>query len=285
MTAADLDHDDDTHEPHGLGARLCVLAYGFFAYLCFCVVFGYFALFVGDLWVPRSVDRGPDSGALAALGVNALLVFAFALQHTVMARPSFKRWWTRWISPAVERSTYTLASSAILGAFMVLWRPLPAVVWEVSNPVAVGLLRASFTYGWLLLLWATFMIDHADLFGLRHVVLYWRQRRYSPLPFQVGAAYRHIRHPMMLGLIIAFWSTPRMTVGHLLFALLMTAYTLMGIAFEERTLSVELGEPYRRYRLRVPAFVPRLKSRAVEATRSPGVRKDGARRAAEERPL
>ncbi len=232
------------------------LLYGSFCYLAFLAAFGYLVGFVGDLGVPRSVSLGPPAGAGAAALGDAGLLALFALQHSLMARPACKRILARILPDALERSTYVLASSLALGLLFRFWRPLPAPVWELANPLARGLLWALFWAGVLLALASTFLISHADLFGLGQA---WRRFRGRPEPergFQACGLYRHVRHPLMSGFLLAFWATPRMTLGHLLFAVAITGYILAGTWLEERDLVRTLGPAYGDYRRRVPRFIP-----------------------------
>jgi protein-S-isoprenylcysteine O-methyltransferase Ste14 len=216
----------------------------------------YLICFVGNLWVPRSVDHGIPSPIGQAVLVNVLLVGAFGVQHSVMARPGFKRWWTRFVPPSTERSTYVALSSAVLVLLYCQWRTLPAVIWDVRQQACRVALWALFWLGWAIALGATFMINHFDLFGLRQVYLAWRGKRYTELPFRTHFFYRLVRHPLMLGFLIAFWAAPTMTVGHLLFSIAMTGYILIALQIEERGLVAALGNEYRDYRGKVPMLVP-----------------------------
>lgn len=238
--------------------RWLVFAYGILAYVAFLLSLGYFIAFTGGYWVPKTVDDGDGSHLVAAVLIDLALISLFAVSHSIMARASFKRWWARIIPETVERSTYVLTASAFLGLLVWLWRPLPGMVWRFEQPLVVGSLWGLHAYGWMLLVWASFMIDHFDLFGLRHVYLHLRGRPYTPVPFQVGAAYRYLRHPMMVGITVGLFATPQMTLSHLFLASTLTLYTIVGVLFEERGLCKELGEPYRRYRQQVPAILPRL---------------------------
>lgn len=236
--------------------RPIALLYGVLAYAVFFVSFLYAIGFVGNLIVPKSIDSG-EAGALGqSLLIDVLLLGAFAIQHSVMARPAFKSWWTRFVPQPVERSTYVLLASLLLFLLYWQWRPLAGDVWHVENTVGALLLQALFWLGWLIVLWSTFLIDHLDLFGLRQVYLYWRRREYTTVPFKMIGLYRYVRHPVMLGFVIAFWATPHMSAGHLLFALATTAYVLIGIYFEERDLLRFHGDDYRRYRAQVSMLVP-----------------------------
>jgi len=237
---------------------LLALLYGSFCYLGFLAAFGYLVGFVGDLGLPRSVSHGPAAPAATAWLADTGLLALFALQHSVMARPAFKRAWTRVVPAAVERSTYVLLSSLALGLLFLGWRPLPGVVWELAGPLPRCLLWGLFWAGVLTVLASTFLISHADLFGLGPA---WRRWRGLPEPergFRATALYRHVRHPLMSGFLLTFWATPRMTLGHLLFAAVATGYILVGTWLEERDLVRTLGPDYEAYRLRVPRFLPRI---------------------------
>lgn len=241
--------------------------YGIVAYAFFFVVFLYAIGFVGNLLVPKSIDAGAAAALGVALAIDAALLMLFAMQHSGMARPAFKRWWTRIIPEPIERSTYVILASAVLALLFALWRPLPAVVWRVENPVGVAALWVLFALGWAIVLLSTFMIGHADLFGLRQVWYHLVGRVRPPEHFRMPALYRVVRHPIMVGFLIAFWATPVMTVGHLLFAIATTGYILLAVLqLEERDLMAHFGDAYREYRARVPAFVPFMGRRAPGAS-------------------
>ncbi len=237
-------------------SKILAALYGVVAYLVFLGSFLYAIAWVGGLPVPRTVDRGPEAPLAAALLVNSLLLAAFAIQHSGMARQGFKRWWTRIVPPVVERSTYVLISSLLLIGMYVWWRPILPAVWTVERTVPAMLLQALFWSGWLLVLLSTFMINHFELFGLRQVWLNLKGHESSAVPFQVRFFYRFVRHPLLLGFIIAFWATPRMTAGHLLFAVGTTAYILVAIQLEERDLRRAYGRDYETYQRSVPMLVP-----------------------------
>ena len=236
--------------------RWFVLVHGVFAYLIFLGSFLYAVGFVGGLVVPKTIDSGAAEAASTAVLVNLGLLSVFAVQHSVMARPVFKRWWTRIIPPAMERSTYVLASSLILFLLFWLWQPLPSVVWQVTQPWAAIALWAVFGIGWLIVLISTFLIDHFDLFGLRQVFLYFNGQPNTPVPFRTPLLYRVVRHPIMLGFLIAFWAIPTMTQGHLLFAVVVTAYVLIALQLEERDLRAFHSEAYTAYQRQVPMLLP-----------------------------
>jgi methanethiol S-methyltransferase len=230
--------------------------YGVVAYAFFFVVFLYAIGFVGNLAVPKSIDSGVPGPIGVSLAIDAMLLTLFAVQHSGMARPAFKRWWTKIIPEPIERSTYVILASAALALLYVLWRPLPNVVWRVDNAMGVGVLWTLFGLGWTIVLLSTFMIGHADLFGVRQVWLHLRDRKRGSDQFRMPALYRIVRHPIMVGFLIAFWATPSMTAGHLLFAVATTGYILIAVQLEERDLVAHFGNAYRDYRARVPAFIP-----------------------------
>jgi methanethiol S-methyltransferase len=236
--------------------RLLTIGYGAVAYLLFLAAFLYAIGFVGNLWVPRSVDHGLSSPMGQALLINVVLLGVFAVQHSVMARPGFKKWWTRFVPPSIERSSYVVLSSAALILLYWQWRTMPAVIWDVRPQAARWALWALFWLGWATVFTGTFMINHFDLFGLRQVYLASRGKPYTDLGFQVRWLYRVVRHPIMLGFIIAFWATPTMTAGHLLFAVATTSYILIALQFEEHDLVAALGNEYRDYRRDVPMLLP-----------------------------
>ncbi|HMP02769.1 MAG TPA: NnrU family protein [Gemmatales bacterium] len=245
---------DRHHAP--LTFRVLAVVYGAACYLVFLASFLYAIGFVGNLVVPKSIDKGPQVSLAEALTADLLLLGLFAVQHSVMARPSFKKWWTRFVPPPVERSSYVLASSLLLLLLFWQWRPIPGAVWDVQQPVVAGVLLLVFGVGWLIVLVSTFLIDHFDLFGLRQVYLYASRQPYTPPPFRAPALYRVVRHPIMLGFVVAFWATPTMTWGHLLFAGTTTAYLLVGVTLEEGDLRAAHGDDYEKYRQRVSMIVP-----------------------------
>ena len=238
------------------------LLYGLLAYVFFAATFAYTVGFIGDMFVPTGIDGGPATPMLGAVVVDLALLGLFAVQHSVMARHGFKRWWTRVVPESLERSTYVLAATAALALLLWQWRPIAEpVVWHVANPVARTPLWAVFGVGWAIVLVSTFLINHFELFGLRQVFapLFGFE---APAPeFRTPLLYRHVRHPLYLGFVLGFWATPHMSAGHLLFALAATGYILVGIWFEERDLVAQFGERYRAYREQVGMLLPRLPRR------------------------
>jgi protein-S-isoprenylcysteine O-methyltransferase Ste14 len=238
--------------------RWSYLVYGVVCHLLFVAVFAYMGGFVGNLMVPKSIDTPSSVSTGPALLINLALVALFGVQHSVMARPAFKRLWTRVVPQPIERSTYVLVSCVVSFVLMWQWQGVTVTVWDVRQPFGRGLLWALFAVGWLLVFLASLMIDHFDLFGTRQVWLYWRGRPYTSLPFRTPMLYNRVRHPLYVGWALAFWATPTMTLGHLLFAGTMTLYMAVAALFEERDLTGHFGDAYRAYQRRVPMFVPRL---------------------------
>ena len=250
--------------------RVAALTYGIASYFVFFLSFLYTVAFIGNYWVPKSIDVGQDSAPAHAILINAILLGLFAIQHSVMARPAFKRWWTRIIPASCERSTYVLISSLLLILIFWQWRPIVTTIWRVEGWPAAALTAISWI-GWLTALTSTYMIDHFELFGLRQVFDTLRGAASRISPFKTPLLYRLVRHPLMLGFLLAFWATPHMTVGHLLFAVMTTGYILVGVRLEERDLVAQFGTSYEQYRRRVPMLMPRLfGGRSLLATKRGG---------------
>ena len=231
--------------------------YGVISYMVFLVSFLYAIGFVSNLMVPKGIDSGTETGFAEAMIINLLLLGLFAVQHTIMARPSFKKWIAPVINPAIERSTFVLLSSLILLLIYWQWRPMTNIVWEVENENFVLIINGIFWLGWLIVFLSTFMINHFHLFGLDQVFNNMRNKPPTGLKFKESYFYKFVRHPIMTGFIIAFWATPVMTEGHLLFAIATSAYILIGVKyFEEKDLRNDIGEPYENYQKRVPMLFP-----------------------------
>jgi len=235
---------------------LIIVVYAAAVYVLFLAVLGYAVGFFAGFGVPKGIDQGPRAAVPVAVAIDLLLLLLFAAQHTVMARPWFKRRWTRIVPGPAERATFVLAASLVLALLFWQWRPIGETAWDLPGPGA-GALRAVYAAGWAVALSSTFLISHFDLFGLRQAWLHVRRARYSTPPFTERGLYRRIRHPLMAGFVVVFWSVPTMTAGHLLFAAAATGYILAGIAFEEHDLIQSLGDTYVAYRARVPALIPR----------------------------
>lgn len=236
--------------------RLIAFLYGLVAYTVFLTSFLYAVGFVSGLVVPKTIDSGVPAPFVTALLVDLVLLSIFALQHSIMARQGFKRWWTRIVPQAVERSTYVLFASLSLALLCWQWEPMPAVVWQIGNPqIATAVIVLSFV-GWFIVLTSTFLINHFELFGLQQVTNNLADRPMAPVRFRTPLYYKFVRHPIYLGFIIAFWAAPVMSVGHLLFAAATTAYIFIGIALEERDLVAIFGDQYRHYRKEVAMIIP-----------------------------
>lgn len=243
-----------------MGALLSLL-YGFVAYACFLGVFLYAIGFIGNVFVPKSIDTGAPAPLAEALMVDLALLGLFAVQHSVMARRSFKAWWTRIVPEAIERSTFVVVSSAALALLLWQWRPIAEpVVWQIANPVTAKLVWFVFWLGWAVLLLSSFLINHFELFGVSQVVANLSGGEPAKPEFRTPLFYRYVRHPLYLGFLLSFWAAPVMTAGHLLFAIACTGYILIGIAFEERDLVAQFGERYLRYRRQVGMLIPSRKA-------------------------
>lgn len=236
--------------------RLLAFFYGIICYTIFLGSFVYAIAFVGDFYVPKTINSGTEGALLPSLGINILLLGLFAIQHSGMARPGFKKWWTKIIPQPIERSTYVLLASAVLVLLMWQWQPLPEIVWSVENEAGRWILWGLFGLGWFIVLLSTYMISHAHLFGLKQVYAFLKKNGLSGPEFQTPGFYRYVRHPLMAGFFIAFWATPEMSVGHLLFSVATTGYILIALRFEERDLLDLFGEKYRQYKKQVPMFIP-----------------------------
>jgi protein-S-isoprenylcysteine O-methyltransferase Ste14 len=251
-----------TNREHTMG--VLGFLYGTASYAVFLAAFLYSVGFISNMIVPKSIDSVPGASPATAVAIDLILLGLFAVQHSVMARPAFKQWWTRIVPASIERSTYVLFSSLLLALLCWQWQAIPGTAWEVATEPGRTLLLALYWLGWLIVLCSTFMINHFDLFGLRQVYLRLKNEPYTPLPFVQFALYRFVRHPIMLGFLIAFWATPVMSMGHLLFACANTSYIFIGIWLEERDLRETLGAPYERYRQEAGMILPLLRRKEAE---------------------
>jgi methanethiol S-methyltransferase len=256
---------------------LIILGYAAAVYLLFLAVLAYSIGFFIGFGVPKGIDQGSHTAVPAAVAIDLLLLLLFAAQHTVMARPWFKRHWTRVMPGPAERATFVLAASLVLALLFWLWRPIGGTVWSLSGP-GVGAFWAVYAVGWAVAVSSTFLISHFDMFGLRQAWLHTRRARYSPPPFTERGLYKLVRHPLMAGFVVVFWSAPTMTAGHLLFAAAATGYILVGIAFEEHDLIQSLDGAYTAYRARVPALIPRPRFQHPSPGHRRSVETTGSRR-------
>jgi methanethiol S-methyltransferase len=236
--------------------KTLITLYGLISYFIFFLSFLYAIGFVGNILVPKSIDTGESAPIVISLLINILLLTLFAVQHSVMARPAFKRWLTKLIPEVIERSTYVLLSSLILLLLYWLWQPMPSIIWNVNSSIGSIILISLFWLGWLIVLASTFLINHFELFGLRQIYINFKGQEYSHLEFKIIGLYKLCRHPLMLGFIIAFWATPTMSAGHLLFAAVTTAYIFVALQFEERDLIGFFGDTYKNYQDKVPMIFP-----------------------------
>jgi protein-S-isoprenylcysteine O-methyltransferase Ste14 len=248
-------------------SRFLGLIYGVVVYVFFLATFLYAIGFVGNLPGLKTVDSGPVGDRTTTVLIDLALLGLFAVQHSVMARQGFKRWWTKIVPPALERSTFVLLASVVLAALIAHWRPMPDLIWSIESPIGQAIMYGLFGLGWAILLTATFLINHFELFGLQQVYENLRGRSITPIKFKTPGLYKICRHPIYLGFVLGFWATPQMSEGHLLLAIGTTAYIFIGIFFEERDLIVSFGDEYRRYRQRVPMLFPFFKRGGSETVR------------------
>jgi len=249
--------------------KLAALIYGLVAYLGFVGVLLYLIGFLGDFGVPKSINSGPETSFALAFAINIGLLVLFGLPHSIMARPGFKKWWTRTVPRPIERTTYVFISDVLMVLLLWQWRPMPGVIWHVESAAGSTLLWILFWTGWGILLAASWFIDHFDLFGLRQVYLYARGQSYEPPRFKESFLYKTVRHPLMVGWLLGFWSTPHMTVGHLVFSIGTSVYILIAIQIEERDLVTFHGHDYVEYRRRVPMLIPFLRKLRGGSTAGP----------------
>ena len=235
--------------------KFIAFLYGIIAYVVFFASFLYAIGFVSNMIVPKSIDSGMEGPLMEALLINSLLLGLFAVQHSVMARPAFKKWWTKFVPKSVERSTYVLVASLLLFLMYWQWRPMTDSIWNLEGTASM-VMTVIFWIGWVIVLVSTFIINHFDLFGLRQVYMNLKSKELTPLDFKTSLFYKYVRHPIMSGFIIAFWATPQMSMGHLLFAIMTTGYILVGIYFEEKDLVSFYGDTYKDYKNQVSMLIP-----------------------------
>jgi protein-S-isoprenylcysteine O-methyltransferase Ste14 len=242
--------------------KVIIFIYGIISYLVFLIAFLYAIGFVGNIVVPKSIDYGVETTLFSSLFINVILLSVFALQHSIMARPQFKKWFTTIISPAMERSTYILLSSLALLLIYWQWQPITTIVWKIENEIVSLFLTGIFLIGWLIVLLSTFMINHLELFGLAQIFDNLKNKKTPNPKFQTNYLYKLVRHPLMLGFLIAFWATPTMTVGHLLFTLVTTIYIFVAVKYlEEKDLKKVIGKDYETYQKEVPMIIPFTKTK------------------------
>ncbi|MFT5437509.1 MAG: protein-S-isoprenylcysteine O-methyltransferase Ste14 [Ulvibacter sp.] len=242
--------------------KVIIFIYGIISYLVFLIAFLYAIGFVGNIVVPKSIDSGVETTLLSSLFINVILLSVFALQHSIMARPQFKKWFTTIISPVMERSTYILLSSLALLLIYWQWQPITTIVWKIENEIVSLFLTGIFFLGWLIVLLSTFMINHLELFGLAQIFDNLKNKKTPNPKFQTNYLYKLVRHPLMLGFLIAFWATPTMTVGHLLFTLVTTIYIFVAVKYlEEKDLKKVIGKDYETYQKEVPMIIPFTKNK------------------------
>jgi len=252
--------------------RIAYFIYGTFCYLFFLGIFLYAIGFLGNVGVPTTIDGAPRIPFGLALTINVVLLGIFAVQHSVMARQEFKRWWIQYVPQPIERSTYVLFTNIALALLFYAWQPMGGEMWTIHDSLGQGLMYGLFAIGWGIVLAATLMINHFDLFGMRQVWFHLRKQEYTPLQFKTPALYRAVRHPLYVGWLLVFWSTPTMTVAHLAFALMTTIYILMAIQWEEKDLVAAHGKAYQEYRRHVPMLIPRFFKKGPKSQESQPVR-------------